>query len=467
MITLVRPSTIPYYFINGTLPADVIETIDLITSDYTADYQNSPKFLSQEWDGKFHLFKQSKNGNWYFPPGLVGDVRDVLESFDYKVEVIDKTKHSHFPIKMNWNFKGELRKYQEDSIFDILKTGGCGVISLPTGSGKTLVALQYAFARGERFIVLVHRKELLNQWEKEITKTLGIKPEIVGDGGGDLKKGPCVVAMVQTLYRWIKDKKISNITGFSLAIYDETHIVSADSIQKVAHALNTKWAIGLSATPWREDNTQLKIFGTIGPLSTEVKVEDLIDMGYLAKPEFYIFKSPSTVTSKWDDWHGVYRSGIVENEMRNEMAAAAARKFMEDGRQVYIHTNQIKHGKTIARLITEARFVSAATPTRKRDIEGFKQEKYQCLVSTLLKEGVDIPAIDALIFAAGYKSDTLVIQTIGRAMRVKKGKNNAIVVDFNDTGHRYLSEHSMARMNILDKVYGKYYKPKYSLPGVV
>jgi superfamily II DNA or RNA helicase len=467
MITLVRPSNIPYYFVNGTLPPDVTDALDMMMSDFNADYQNSPKFLSQEWDGKFHLFRQSKNGHWYFPPGFIIDVCGLLDSYGVEYKVSDKTQYQHYPIKMQWNFKGQLRAYQGEALMNIMSSGGNGVVSLPTGSGKTLVALQYAYARGERFIILVHRKELVDQWDREIRKILGIVPEIVGEGVGELSKGPCVIAMIQTLHRWLKDRKIENISGFSLAVYDECHILAADSVQRVSHSLNTKWSMGLSATPWRSDNLQLKIFGSVGPLMSDVQVPDLIDMGYLAKPLFYIFQAPSTVTAKWDDWHGVYLTGIVQNEMRNEMAAAAARKFMEEGRQVYIHVNQIRHGKTIARLIPEARFVSAATKSRDKDISGFRNGHYQCLVSTLLKEGVDIPAIDALIFAAGYKSEVFVIQTIGRAMRVKKDGGNAVIVDFNDTGHRYLSEHSQARMNVLDKVYGKYFLPKSRLPGVV
>ena len=835
MITLTRPTNIPYYFVNGRLPQDVSDTLDMMMSDYTADYQNSPKFLNNEWDGKFHLFKESRNGNWYFPPGFIIEVCDVLDSFEIPYQVVDKTKHQSYPIKMQWNFKGALREYQAEALMNVMSAGGCGVVSLPTGSGKTLVALQYAYARGERFIILVHRKELVDQWAREIRNILGINPTIVGEGSGELSKGPCVIAMIQTLHRWIKDKKIDYISGFSLAVYDECfpyetkiktnvgdieigeivekklkvsvithtgefkpiigyfkketqeelliiihssgdfectvnhliltqrgwisaeklemgdklafygrngreevcvqsvrrvirktspssntcfskaqqinigekegntincckcsheqqisykidrnaraddswefvggygnkesksiqqqrednrktlfrtgrvcglevrniekysdnsakdrrerrlgrmrvsiqhpfdtmlkyigrfgeaewkeicigrmvrkdkppggivnlvfrrwnskspqniseskredisrleecprnrgnprlvigsvgvqcedkcvgkrdgtfnapktrgigfhrnnttpclqthgiqdrtivydlevednhsytangvvvhncHILAADSVQKVAHSLSTKWSMGLSATPWRSDNLQLKIFGSVGPLMSDIKVEDLVDGGYLAAPRFYIFQAPSSVISRSEDWQTIYKTGIVKNEERNNIIAAAARKFQEENRTVFVSVTQIAHGRTIARLIPGSRFVSSATKTRSKDIEEFRNGKYNCLVSTLLREGSDIPAIDALIYASGMKSEVSTIQVIGRALRVKRDGGDAAIVDFHDSGHIFLAQHSNQRMNTYDRIYGKYFSPVGKLKGVV
>jgi superfamily II DNA or RNA helicase len=105
--------------------------------------------------------------------------------------------------------------------------------------------------------------------------------------------------------------------------------------------------------------------------------------------------------------------------------------------------------------------VSSTTKTRREDIQDFKDGKYPVLVSTLLKEGVDVPSMDAIIFAAGYKSSVLVIQTIGRALRAAKGKKDSTIVDFFDHGHRFLEQHSQMRMNTYAETYGKYFKPKY------
>lgn len=463
MVVLNKPVYSSYYYVNGRLPEEVIKNIDVATSDYPTGYDRTDKFVEGKWDGKIHLFNKSSSGYYYFPLGIIKDVTEILDS--YSVEyTVKNDKYDFPPLNSSWNEEFVLRPYQTDCLLSLMKSGS-GVLSLPTGSGKTLVSLHYAHVRNSPFIVLVHRQELLYQWEEEIQKLLGINPTLIEEDKGDFKGSKSCIAMIQTLWSRIKREGLKKINGFPLCILDECHIIPSQTAYKVAMRCDSYWRVGLSATPTREDNQQIKIFGATGRIVKEISVPDLIDNGYVAKPTFTIIRPNSSSFKSGDPFAQVYRKGIVLNEDRNSAIVKYANKLSSEGRSIYIHVIQISHGKNLSKKIPNSRFVSSKTPTRRQDINDFKEGKYPVLVSTLLKEGVDIPSMDAIIFAAGYKSSVLVIQTVGRALRSKKGKSDAIIVDLFDHGHRFMESHSQSRINTYAITYGKYFKPKYVRSG--
>lgn len=462
MLVLNKPQYSSYYYVNGQISQTIVKLIDLATSDHPTGYDRTDKFIKGEWDGKIHLFQKSSSGYFYFPCGIIKDVTEILdlEGVEY---VIKKEEYDYEPLDATWNDKINLYPYQVDCLLSLVKPGS-GVLSLPCGSGKTIIALNYAYARNSPFLVLVHRKELLYQWEEEIKRILNIEPTIVDEGEG-YPTGKCCVSMIQTLWSGVKKGKIKKISGFPLLIVDEAHVIPSNTAYNVAMRCDSYWRVGLSATPYREDNTQLKIFGATGRIVTELSVPDLIDQKYLATPKFIIIRPTSGSFKSMDSFSEVYRKGIVINEDRNRAIVECSKKISEKNGSLYVHVSQISHGKNLSKNIDGSRFVSSKTPSRTQDIKDFSEGKYPVLVSTLLKEGVDVPAIDSIIFATGKKSSITVIQTIGRALRTAKGKKNALIIDFFDHGHRYLETHAQSRMNTYAETYGKYFKPKYVRSG--
>jgi len=94
---------------------------------------------------------------------------------------------------------------------------------------------------------------------------------------------------------------------------------------------------------------------------------------------------------------------------------------------------------------------------RSNSIKEFKEGKVDVIVSTLLKEGVDIPEITAYVNAGGGKSEISNIQRVGRALRRSKdGTKDAVIVDFIDGGHKFLSEHWDSRWRTYREFYGDY-----------
>jgi len=149
------------------------------------------------------------------------------------------------------------------------------------------------------------------------------------------------------------------------------------------------------------------------------------------------------------------------NEVRNTIIAGVVNDLvMDDDLQVYIHVERINHGQILS-LMIDCPFISGKDSTYKRQrvLKAFKQGRLRAMVSTLLGEGVDIPEMDAIVLAHGLKTSIGTIQKIGRALRVRKDKDEAIIVDFIDKGP-YIAKHFEQRYKTMKEYYGKYFKPE-------
>lgn len=455
MIKLIKPSNFPFYFINGELPLEIIEEIDEKCSYYIKNYE----YLTGGWDGRVRLLQMSKKGNSFFPIGLLSVVESILQlnCVEYKIETHHKPYNSY---NFDW-FGFELREYQKQTIIDLKNEfHESGIVSLPTGAGKTLIGLHYAYQQKAPFMVVVHRKELLYQWVDEIKENLNIKAGIVGNGIEEWGE-VCTVAMVQTLNQRITTKQTEEFKQYPLIIFDECHTIPSETAYKVAMHFLPKYRIGLSATPYREDNADIKIYGAIGMLTSVITPEYLIEKGYLAKPKFIYLKTKPMAIYQ-DDFNSIYVRGIVENEYRNNQIAENALKLIQSDKQVYIHVDRIKHGKILNKLIPNSFFISGASKNRLDIIKMFSNGEIKCVISTLLKEGVNVPSMDALIYASGKKSAVANIQTIGRVLRPQVGKNEAIIIDIADCGNRLLLQHFNQRKQNYIKVFGKLAKKELS-----
>lgn len=201
----------------------------------------------------------------------------------------------------------------------------------------------------------------------------------------------------------------------------------------------------------------MKIWGAVGDICARITPVDLIRRGYLTEPRFVILDPPYVKMRKVKDWQDAYYDGIVANQYRNQMIVDTARELMAGGHKVYIHVERVEHGEILAVMFDDVPFIHGSTPKKERDatITQFSGTGLNCLVSTLLGEGVDIPSMTAIIMAGGLKTQVGVVQKVGRALRKAPGKTEAIVVDFRDKG-AFLSRHFQERMDVYRETYGEY-----------
>ncbi len=442
MVRLRIPEDSALVHVEKADPQVYFKIYDLLT--YRRDYGR--------WDKPESLYDPYEKT---FPVGLIPRVKAFLNSIGYRVRIVDERTVKSGRIKTGWNESYKLRRYQERAVKKAVRMK-MGVLALPVGSGKTVVGLAILHSLDFPSMIIVHTKELLYQWAERIKEILGVTPGIIGDG--HWKEGDITVAMIQTLLsRGVKRLK----NRYEVLMFDECHRTSAaEKFYRLGIQLPQIYRYGLSATPWRRiRGEEIKIEAVVGPIIHEAKAEDLIRENFLAKPRFEIITYESKMPSFSERYKELYEDVIMNNDERNRAIVRKAKELAAKGHRVLIDVKRIEHGKILKKMLEEegvkAEFLSSESPNRWEILKEFKDGKIPVLVSTLLKEGIDIPEISAIILAGGGKSDIMTIQTIGRALRPKRGMR-AVIVDVADDDP-LLYTHFIERQKALKQYYGRYY----------
>jgi len=162
-------------------------------------------------------------------------------------------------------FHGELRPEQTAAAQAMLAQD-MGVLAATTAFGKTVVAAWLIAQRGVNTLVLVHRRQLQQQWVERLATFLGMPVRAVGRIGGGRKKptGLLDVGVIQSLVRnGVVDDLVAN---YGHVVVDECHHLSAQSFELVARQAKAKFVTGLSATVTRKDGHHPIIFMQCGPV---------------------------------------------------------------------------------------------------------------------------------------------------------------------------------------------------------
>lgn len=459
-LILKRSHSQPYYILKGQVEPVIRRAIARTLTYVPRDMPRMSKRNSRVPNGtgilEESLLCKAPTGEWYFPVGVLPRVLEVLNSIGYDYSVENDIELPGDPIGLEWKTDKVLYDYQKEAA-EIAYLNSGGTVCLPTGAGKTLVALRLIYAFDHRTLILVHSRELMKQWRDAIKTTFGIDPGMVG---GSFKENwdDVTIASVQTIARRVKRGKMDTIDlNYPVMCADECHHLPSEDTYTVAMLYNSPVRIGLSATPYRVDGREMKIWGAIGDICARITPVDLIRRGYLTEPRFVILDPPYIKMRRTKDWQDAYYDGIVANQYRNQMIVDTARELMRDGHKVYIHVERVEHGEILAIMFDDVPFIHGSSPKKERDeaIRKFAGTELNCLISTLLGEGVDIPAMSAIIMAGGLKTPVGVIQKVGRALRKSPGKEEAVVVDFRDKG-AFLARHFQERMDVYREAYGEY-----------
>lgn len=483
-INAVVPDEYSWFFLRDS-PTEV----DDLLYQELAYWNDAYKEHQQRW---IRLYDRSNHGA---PVGLIDRARTLIESAGYDFSVDWEGDRRGDAVHLDWQFPHDLRDYQKDAI-DAVKANGGGIIGLPTGTGKTVTAMRLLHdvsVEMGRGIVLVHTQELLYQWADEIRDTLNVEPGVIGDG--HWSEGPVTIAIMQTLI----SRGVNELDkDYGVAIFDECHRTSAaDTMHDIGMDLNVAMRVGLSATPWRRiEGEELKIEGAVGGEAHTVTAEEMIDREYLAEPRFDIIEPGDygqvDVASDGESYHDAYRRCISLSPTRNRAIATRAAELAKQGYKVLVNVDRIKHGRLLEyalntdvshdELIDEISFDNAhekrefisgmqgldrvantnaefmhgadSTEIRQGTLDEFENGDLDILISTLLREGVDIPNINAIVLAQAGKSDVKQIQVIGRALRPQNG-SHAKILDVNDVG-RYFSGQFEKRILAMWEYYGDY-----------
>jgi superfamily II DNA or RNA helicase len=321
-----------------------------------------------------------------------------------------------------------LRPYQNDAVRALLKNGG-GILCMPTGSGKTITALEYLRIMEKPSLIVVPTLDIKKMWEKKIVD-LGLS-------------GIYVINFQSPTAKEL-------VASVDIVVFDECHHVCAKTLYNLAMCARTNTIIlGCSATTEREDGEDMRMFGALGKIVYQISRRELIDMKYLSDATVHYFTPTFDTGGDYVlTYPELYEKHIVKNESRNEIAIRYAEDQVAVGKKVLILISQIEHGQFIYdKLHIEKKvFCHGTTDDRYKNLAEF-----DCIVaSNIFNEGIDLPELDVVILAAGGKSSIQLTQRVGRVLRLKKNGTKAIIVDFQDKP-KHLAKHYKKRRALLEE----------------
>lgn len=355
----------------------------------------------------------------------------------------------------------EPRPYQEEALTRWQAAQQAGVVVLPTGAGKTLVAALAIHATGLSTLAIVPTLDLLAQWRVALASALSLDLAQIGlFGGGAKELAPITIITYDSAALYPRE-----VRRFGLLIFDECHHLPAPTYRLIAESAFTPFRLGLSATPERSDMAHEDLDFLIGPEVYRRSPAELTDGRYLARyreERISIELSPDD-EARYTEQRKLYRSFLQRRrilirtpedfqrkliylsardpeareallawrEARN-ISMNAPRKYAEIERLLEFHAaDQVILFSEYNTVVDEIsrRFclpsITYKTPTEERRaiLERFRSGQYTKLVSgRVLNEGVDVPDCRVAIIVSGNSTRREYIQRLGRVLRPKDGE---------------------------------------------
>jgi len=436
-LTLTQANLI--YFEKAKLPQALTNRLIRLAAFQSPEFYKAQAMRMSVWD-KPRVIGNAENYPHHIalPRGCLDAALDLLRENDIACDLRDERFGGE---AINAFFAGTLRLDQEAAVTEMLKHD-TGVLCAPTAFGKTVTAAAMIARRGVNTLVLVHRTELLKQWQERLQTFLGVGKGIVGTiGGGKAKPtGEIDIAVMQSVSRQGNVNPL--VENYGQVIVDECHHVGAASFDAILKRTKAKYVLGLTATPVRRDGLQPIIFMQCGPIRhTAAKPAGTPhDMEVLPRSRFTRIDLPSGAGIQ-----EVFRH-IANDRARTEAIAAEVRDAVGQGRKVLVLTERTEHLDAIEAALDGLEpepFILHGRMSRKQraalitDMDALPSITPRVLLSTgkLVGEGFDHPPLDTLILAMPVSWKGTLQQYAGRLHREHAGKIDVRIIDFVDTGH--------------------------------
>jgi hypothetical protein len=276
------------------------------------------------------------------PRGCLEEIRQLLSDLAIKPVVRDERCNGQ---TLNVTFQGTLRPEQKAAA-DAMLAHETGVLAATTAFGKTVVAAWLIAQRGVNTLVLVHRRQLLDQWVERLSTFLNIERSEIGRFGGGRRKptGRIDVAVIQSLVR--KGVVEDFIGEYGHLIVDECHHLSAHSFEQVVRRAKARFVLGLSATVMRKDGRHPIIWMQCGPVRHRVsaKVEASrrpFSHTVIVRPTAFLPTAPAP-TDKRMEFHALY-DDLIDDEARNRGVCEDVVEAVQAGRSPLVLTERNEH----------------------------------------------------------------------------------------------------------------------------
>ena len=350
-----------------------------------------------------------------------------------------------------------LRDYQEEALEAWRGERGRGVVVLPTGAGKTVVAIKAIEGLGEPTLIVVPTLVLVEQWRTRLEEEFGVEVGVVGGGAREVR--PITVITYDSAV--LRSEELGN--RFGLLVFDEVHHLPAASYRRIGTMYAAPYRMGLTATLSRDDGAHVSLIEYVGRIVYEMEVDELAGI-HLADYSIETIQVPLTSEEQreYDSSFSIYRGYLQSRGIRIRSARDYQRFVMRSGRDpearrallarnramdlamnssskveylkriLLSHPDEkalvfTRHNKLVYRISKEMLIpaITHQTPSREREetLERFRSGVYLRIVtSQVLDEGVDVPDASLAVILSGTGSSRQFIQRLGRVLRKGEGK---------------------------------------------
>ncbi len=433
--------------LNKKLIAFLRDNLNFLNSDYLVKKNMGKSTYNIE--KYFRLIEETTDGV-IIPRGFVANIVNFCKQESISFKVIDSRKKLD---SVEYDSEIELLPHQEAAIEKIAEKD-FGVIVSPPGSGKTIIGLEIIAQKRQPALIVVHRKQLFDQWIERIQSFLKIPKREIGQiGNQKFSIGKEItVAMIQSLTRREEISKIVN--SFGTIIVDECHHIPAKSFREVIVNFNSFYLYGLTATPKRKNNDEKLIYVYIGNILYNAEQKQEINESNI-KAEINIRSTNlfAPFDYKIDKYETISRI-LIHDTQRNSLIIEDIEKHVDRFKTILVLTERKAH-VDILNLYLKDKFETItihgddSEHSRKSKLEQLKQGHFKIVISTgqFFGEGVDIDNLECLFITYPFAFEGKLIQYIGRIQRSGKPP---VIFDYRD-----------AKIDYFDKMFkqrNRYYK---------
>jgi superfamily II DNA or RNA helicase len=353
--------------------------------------------------------------------------------------------------------KVQLRPYQAEALNAWLDAGRRGVIELPTGSGKTFIALKAVEKLNVATIVVAPTLDLVDQWRSQLERLFDVEVGVMG--GGEVVVKPLTVATYDSAY--IRAEQVGN--RFLFIVFDEVHHLPAPSYMLIAEMYIAPYRLGLTATYQREDGGHMELPRVVGGrvyqlgvdaltgthLSPYTHEKVLVDLTPEERAIYerkyavfttYLRKKRIPMRSQRDFQRFIMYTGgdpeartallarntateiALNSQSKIQVLADLIKAYRDEKTLIFTRHNQLVY-RISRRFLIPAITHQTPKEERRRVLEEFRAGDLRAIVtSQVLDEGIDVPDASVAFIISGTGSSREYIQRLGRILRKQPGK---------------------------------------------
>lgn len=355
------------------------------------------------------------------------------------------------PLDINIQNSFTVRDYQNDAAKNFYqgggKEGGCGVVVLPCGAGKTIVGIVAMAKVKTHTLILSANITALRQWREELLDKTNLKNEDIAEYSGSVKNIAPITLCTYQILTYRPDKRADYFPHFDifrrkdwgLIIYDEVHLLPAP-VFRITSDIQARRRLGLTATLIREDGKETEVFSLVGPKRYDMPWKELEAQQWLAKAECMEIRVPLPQSEELNYAISADRQKFriaSENPRKLEVIHQLIEQHKDD--RILIIGQYISQLRALAKELN-APLITGQTKQIDRDklYKQFKTGGIKMLIMSKVGNfAVDLPDANVAIQISGtFGSRQEEAQRLGRILRPKAGDNQAhfyTIVTYNST----------------------------------